>query len=221
MEPISPNAQGIPAAVAGSPGSRSTVIDSDFETFLRMLTTQMRNQDPLNPMEATDFAIQLATFSGVEQQVRTNQLLEGLVAQSGIVELAGLVGMTARAAVPAYYDGSQIRVAIEPSPGADRAELVVRNAMGNIVDTLELVPGERTVSWSGLGADGTPMATGRYSFEIASYAGGEMIGSGPAEIYAPVMEARRVGTGTVVVFPGGVEVPAESVTALRRPEPRP
>ena len=41
----------------------------DFETFLKMLTTQIRNQDPLNPMEGSEFAVQLATFSGVEQQV--------------------------------------------------------------------------------------------------------------------------------------------------------
>ena len=45
------------------------VISSDFQTFLTMLTTQLQNQDPLNPVESSDFAVQLATFSGVEQQV--------------------------------------------------------------------------------------------------------------------------------------------------------
>ena len=44
-----------------------------------MLTTQIKNQDPLNPMEGTEFAVQLATFSGVEQQVQTNQLLARLL----------------------------------------------------------------------------------------------------------------------------------------------
>ena len=83
------------AASAGAP----TMISSDFQTFLRMMTAQMQNQDPLNPMEASDFAVQLATFSGVEQQVRSNDLLAGLSDQMslmGVSQLAGWVGMEAR-----------------------------------------------------------------------------------------------------------------------------
>ena len=57
-------------------------LSSDYTLFLRLLTTQMQNQDPLNPMDSADYAMQLATFSGVEQQVRSNQLLESLAAQS-------------------------------------------------------------------------------------------------------------------------------------------
>ena len=60
----------------GTAGSSTSTggISSDFNTFLRMLTVQMQNQDPLNPIDSADYAVQLATFSGVEQQVRTNQL---------------------------------------------------------------------------------------------------------------------------------------------------
>ena len=61
------------AESTGSPGKEHTknaaVLSSDFETFLKMLTTQMQNQDPLNPVDSTDYATQLATFSSVEQQV--------------------------------------------------------------------------------------------------------------------------------------------------------
>ena len=65
-----------PAPAAAPQGAEKPKISSDFETFLRMLTVQMQNQDPLNPIQSSDFAVQLATFSGVEQQVRTNDLLE-------------------------------------------------------------------------------------------------------------------------------------------------
>ena len=65
-----------------SSGADSTTpsgqISSDFETFLKMLTVQMKNQDPLNPVESTDYATQLATFSGVEQAVLTNDLLKSV-----------------------------------------------------------------------------------------------------------------------------------------------
>ena len=72
-------------------------ISSDFETFLRMLTAQMKNQDPLNPVESADFATQLATFSGVEQAVLTNDLLRGLSLQIGVSGLASWVGKEVRA----------------------------------------------------------------------------------------------------------------------------
>ena len=52
--------------------SSNSALSSDFETFLKMLTVQMENQDPLNPVDSADFAVQLATFSSVEQQVLTN-----------------------------------------------------------------------------------------------------------------------------------------------------
>ncbi|MFV2001871.1 MAG: flagellar hook capping FlgD N-terminal domain-containing protein, partial [Paracoccaceae bacterium] len=53
-------------------------VNSDFETFLKLLTTQLKNQDPLKPVDSSDFAVQLATFSSVEQQVKTNDLLTSL-----------------------------------------------------------------------------------------------------------------------------------------------
>ena len=64
-----------------------------------MMTVQMENQDPLNPMESSEFAVQLATFSGVEQQIRTNDLLASMIASQtagGLAELANWVGMEAR-----------------------------------------------------------------------------------------------------------------------------
>ena len=61
---------------ASAATAETSLIGNDFNTFLVMLTTQLQNQDPLNPIESSDYAVQLATFSGVEQQVRTNQLLQ-------------------------------------------------------------------------------------------------------------------------------------------------
>ena len=70
---------------------KTAALSSDFETFLKMLTVQMENQDPLNPVDSADYAVQLATFSSVEQQVRTNDLLSSLAATmaSGGIESLG------------------------------------------------------------------------------------------------------------------------------------
>ena len=86
-------------------------ISSDFDTFLQMLTVQLKNQDPLNPVEGADYAVQLATFSGVEQQVQTNDLLRDLAAQmsgTGIAQLATWVGKEARVVAPAVFDGGNL-----------------------------------------------------------------------------------------------------------------
>ena len=69
---------------------------SDFETFLLMMTTQAQNQDPLEPMDSSEYASQLAQFSMVEQQVQTNDLLSSLDSQHGrrqAGELANWIGM--------------------------------------------------------------------------------------------------------------------------------
>lgn len=156
-------AQGKPAAERATSAS---MITSDFETFLRMLTTQIQNQDPLNPMDPSDFAVQLATFSGVEQQVRTNQLLEGMVTQTALGELAGLVGMTVEAPGPQRFDGDGLTLTLPAHDEADSARLVVRNALGQIVDTVDVPVSGGVHVWRGLGADGLPLPSDDYVFEV-------------------------------------------------------
>ncbi len=85
-----------------------TAIASDFETFLKMMTTQLKNQDPLNPIDSADYSVQLATFSGVEQQAKTNQLLEamrGELGMMGMSQMASWVGREARVAAPVLVTG--------------------------------------------------------------------------------------------------------------------
>ncbi len=111
-------------------------VSSDFETFLRMLTVQMQNQDPLNPVDSSDYAVQLATFSSVEQQVLTNDLLRsmsGQLAGGSLGQLAGWVGMEALARVPVAFNGDPVNLRPDYAEQADAAKLVVRDAAGEIV----------------------------------------------------------------------------------------
>jgi flagellar basal-body rod modification protein FlgD len=195
---------------------RAGLAASDFETFLRMLTTQMQNQDPLNPMNATDFAQQLATFSGVEQQVRTNTLLASMAAQSGIGDLAGWVGMQARSAGPAAWSGAPLEMTLAAASGADRAALVVRNALGAQVDSQPVALDAREFRWNGLGPDGTPLPDGIYTFELVSFADGLPVATDTPEIYARVTEVRRDPSGPVIVLAGGIAAEPSQITALRR-----
>lgn len=199
------------------PPSAEKLISSDFTTFLKMLTTQLQNQDPLDPMDNSEYAAQLATFSGVEQQVKTNTLLEALATQMGIAGLsqyAAWVGKDGRAAMPVWFQGQSVTLSAQPDPLADRAELVVTDAAGTEVARQQIVLGEPTFSWTGTDASGAALPAGRYSFAVESFAEGARIATAPVEAYARIIEARGGATPSLV-FAGGIEVPATAVTALR------
>ena len=208
----------VPAALPGA--QPETAIRSDYETFLLMLTTQMQNQDPLNPMASSDFAVQLATFAGVEQQIRTNQWLEMMSDQFGMMgmtQLASWVGQEARAAVPVYYEGAPITLTPAPAATADRAVLVVTDDAGQLVSREDLPATTGPYEWLGADAAGNPLPPGLYNLSLESYAADTLIGTTPVESYARIVEAQRGAGGTTLVLAGGVRVAAEGITALRAP----
>ena len=204
----------------GTPGGTSDdrrLISSDFETFLRMLTTQVENQDPLNPMDSTEFAVQLATFSSVEQQVKTNELL-GDMAASGLAQVAGWVGMEARAAVPAQFDGVPLTLQADPARNAERAELVVRDGDGKVWDRFDIGLEGGPVEWTGRRADGSAFAPGSYAFEVVSYGpDGKVLDRSVPEVYGRVQEVRLGADGPEVVFAGGGVARSSEVTGIRAP----
>ena len=213
-----PAAPPAPAAPAPAPAGTGA-ISSDFNTFLRMLTVQMQNQDPLDPVDSADYAVQLATFSGVEQQVKTNDLLAALGAQlsiSGLAEMATWVGREARAAMPGHFDGSPLTISPNPLAIADRVELVVRDAAGLEVSRVAIPKSAEPIEWAGVTADGAPLPPGPYRFEVVSLgADGTALLTAPAEVYGRVIEVRSEGGETRLIMEGGASVAASAVTALR------
>lgn len=96
-----------PAATGRRDDQTAAVLSSDFETLLQMLTAQARYQDPLEPMDSSEYAAQLAQFSMVEQQVQSNELLQSLgdqLGQSNIAQMASWIGMEARTTAPVQFD---------------------------------------------------------------------------------------------------------------------
>lgn len=202
------------------PESAGSALSSDFETFLKMLTVQMENQDPLNPVESSDFAVQLATFSGVEQQIRTNGLLEDMATgqgASGLAQLAGWVGMEARVTGSAAFAGTPITIAPSPDPASDAAYLVVRNASGDVVSREGVPINANTLDWAGVDVSGAPLPAGNYTFELESLNQGTISSVKPVDHYALVTEARLGDAGVDIVLAGGGTVPSAQVSALRTP----
>lgn len=202
-----------PAAAA----SGATAKAANFDMFLKMLTTQLRNQNPLNPMEGSDFAVQLATFSGVEQQAQTNKLLTQMAAQSGdgLGQLASWIGKEVRTTEPVWFGENPLTLDIRPDSRAERVVLVARDAAGAEVLREEIGLGDGQVEWFGRDASGQKLADGRYSFAVESSREGEVIAEDPVGAYARVVEAETGPDGPALILKGGGSVPASRIEALR------
>lgn len=208
-------ATGVPPA-AGS----NTVLSSDFETFLKMLTAQARFQDPLEPLDSSEYAAQLAQFSMVEQQVLSNDLLTALSAQlgsGGMAQMAGWIGMEALSTGPAYFDGSPITITPNPAAISDEVFLVVYDETGTEVQRTSIPIAAEPIEWAGVADDGTPFSQGLYSFEVESRADGELVLTDPVATYGRITEARVQDGQTVLILEGGAAVLASAVSGLREP----
>jgi flagellar basal-body rod modification protein FlgD len=197
-----------------SPAQTGTGAAADFQTFLRMLTAQLTNQDPLDPMKTEEFAVQLATFSLVEQQLRTNSLLEAM-AGDGLTAAASLIGMEARAAVAARFDGRPVAVFPAVAQEAETAVLVIRGADGAEVARETIDPAATEVAWAGAGPDAVPLPHGFYRFETVSIAGGAVLETRPAQVWGRIVEATLADGAPVLVFDDDSALPATGLAALR------
>jgi flagellar basal-body rod modification protein FlgD len=218
MDAIAATTPGSTPLGAQSASSSGTLIESDFQTFLVMLTTQMQNQDPLNPIDSTDYASQLATFSGVEQQVKTNQLLESLSAQmglSGMAQLAAWVGMEARVDAPVMFNATQLTLFPAPALGADQAVLVTYDAQDREVARAQIPLTSDPLTWAGTDAAGNVLATGAYSFKLESYSAGELIGTDSVEAFGRIAEVRSGMDGAILVMESSTEVTPTQIRSLR------
>lgn len=87
---------------------------ADYETFLKLLVSQMRNQDPTNPMDSTEYVAQLATFSQVEQSIQINKKLEALLESSSMAQVDAVLGRHVTS-----FDGTQSGIVKEVMIASD------------------------------------------------------------------------------------------------------
>ncbi|MDG4867169.1 flagellar hook assembly protein FlgD [Guyparkeria sp. 1SP6A2] len=150
----------------------------DQTDFLKLLTKQMENQDPMKPMDNTQFVAQMAQFSSLEGMTKLNETVSGFedsVQSNQVIQASTLVGKaamvkgdTAQMYSMQQADGSSlpsgILGAVDVPPGASRMSVEITNANGQMVKTLDVpVNGDRqSFSWDGRLADGRPAPEGNY-----------------------------------------------------------
>lgn len=207
-------------SVSGKAEEAANTFAADFETFLKLLTTQLQFQDPLQPLESTQFVAQLAQFSTVEQQVATNSALGKILdamGASGAGALGAWLGKEVRGATSMSYKGGPVEVfPVDVPRAAQDLELTVRAVDGSIVRSIPFDPTDDSVIWDGTDATGAPAANGTYSFESRWKLEGADPEVKPAQVFGKVIEARREPDDSVsLVLEGGTIIPASDVTALR------
>ncbi len=140
----------------------STNVGDEFNSFLQLLTAQIQNQDPLAPLDSTQFVEQLATFSSLEQQVQSNASLEGIAASINSLH-AMLAGdwIGDRIAVPAEeitYVGDVLEFNVPQPAGAGSLEIA--DLDGRVIWTGSLSAGQTSYRWDGRTLSGEPLPLG-------------------------------------------------------------
>jgi flagellar basal-body rod modification protein FlgD len=151
--------------------SRSTIAEN-FDTFLNILTTQLKNQNPLDPLDTNQFTAQLVQFTGVEQQLKTNQFLESLLQStqsSGKTDAVSYIGREVTAAgTTAELKNGGATWAFNADAQVANATVTIKNANGRVVytETGSLDKGPGNFLWTGKGSDGNTQPDGTYTIDI-------------------------------------------------------
>jgi flagellar basal-body rod modification protein FlgD len=203
-------------------------LSQDFDSFLSLLTTQLQNQDPLAPMDSTQFTTQLVQFSQVEQSINTNARLDQLVAlQSGsqAVSAVSFVGK----AIEAFGDtmvlaeGTASYVYTLPQDTASTT-VTIKDSSGTIVRTITNAPtaeGKHLLTWDGKDDQGNAMTDGTYTFTVT---GKDSNGAAVETVtaIAGTVQGVTVENGVVVLDLGnGQLVKVTDVFTVSNPPPAP
>jgi flagellar basal-body rod modification protein FlgD len=205
----------------------SQTLAGDFDSFLKLLTTQLQNQDPLAPMDANEFTSQLVEFASVEQAIQTNAKLSDLgelVDTSSTTSAMGMLGREVTAATDTIgltaTGDAQVRYRLPEA--AAKIMVTILDSQGRAVRSLAggTAVGENLVRWDGLDGAGSRAAPGSYRVRVdATRADGTAL---TAEQYLTgTVEGIEPGADGIKLVIAGAEVPMTTVRTVRAPQTAP
>jgi flagellar basal-body rod modification protein FlgD len=214
----------VDAVTAGTAASATgrTRLAENFDTFLTLLTTQLKNQDPLSPMDSTQFTQQLVQMTGVEQQLLTNDLLEKLVTNtgSGVSTAVSLIGKEVRAeADVAALKNKKAEWTYALDRDATDVKLEILDEKGRVVRSVaptDNKAGDHTFTWDGKNAAGSDSAEGTYTLRVtAKDSAGSTVTS---TVYADgLVTGVEQNDGSTLITIKGAQVPWDKIVRIRQP----
>lgn len=213
--------------MATSTAQSSQSLAGDLNSFLRLLTAQLRHQDPLKPTDSTQFVTQLAMFAQAEQGVNTNRRLDTITTMvKGQMLSSASAFLGKEVMVPGdwlAFDGSNpVRFSYAIPGGAASATVEIRDGSGNLVRSVEseAPAGNYEDVWDGRDADGRPVPAGTYRLQVSV----RLQGAEGAQPVTKVIETQvhgrvdelRVVHGEILAVVAGQEVPIDSIATVGR-----
>jgi flagellar basal-body rod modification protein FlgD len=193
-------------------------LNTNFSTFLTLLITQLKNQDPSSPMDSNQFTTELVQFSSVEQQINTNSSLTQLIQltqASQVEQSSSMIGkpVTVTSTQLSLQNGT---AAVNFNTAtAEPVAVGVYNAAGTEIQsaTLTSASGANTWTWNGKDANGNAMPDGPYKVSVTA------LGSDGSSAQVPftvtgTTTAVQSSNGSVLLQMGGLTVPFSAVTSV-------
>ncbi|MFQ5587614.1 MAG: flagellar hook assembly protein FlgD [Nitrospiria bacterium] len=192
------------------------------DVFLRLLTTQLKHQDPLEPMDGTEFVTQLAQFTQLEQTTSMNERLQELVEGNTALNhygVTGLIGKEVKVAGGAVSlaEGGSSELSYRLEGDANDVTIQVSDAAGGIVRSLtagQQGSGMQSLHWDGRDQNGNALPAGTYQFEISARDadGGPVL----SQQYSQGIVSRvRYEEGVSYLMVNGEKVPAANVLSVK------
>ena len=222
---IDPNSVNGISANHSQSNAATQQVSKQYSDFLRLLTTQLQNQDPTSPFDTNEMTQQIATLSQVEQQINTNKNLETLI---------GMITATQYNSVVSYI-GKQVEAngnqgALENGKApfvyylakdADVVDITIKNATGQVVYTGPgtKVSGRNEFSWDGKANDGSQQPDGVYTIEVAAKDASNNAVTAQVYTTGTVTSIDSVG-GTVYASIGNIlSIPLAGIISVRQAPP--
>lgn len=205
-----------PTTTSASAAAKQT-LSQNYDSFLKLLTTQLQHQDPLSPMDSSQFVSQLVQFSEVEQAIATNSNLENLISidkSNQTTAALGYIGSTVEASgssAPLQNGQAQFSYNIT-TPGANEIVITDQNGSPVAVANGDPTAGKHTFTWDGTKADGSKAPDGVYNIQLVGADGTPLTVDTTA--FGKVTGVSSGSNGLVLDL-GGVQVPVGSVLSVQ------
>lgn len=206
--------------------AQKTSITGDFNTFLTLLTTQLKNQDPTKALDTNELTNQLVSFAGVEQQINANKSLETLIGLQQAAQLtasAPLIGQQVEVTSErlTLQDGAAT-LRLPPAGAARDAVVRVQDSLGRTIreQTVSLGAAPKDWVWDGRNAAGQQQPDGTFAFTVAGRDAQGQSQPVTATVVGRATAAERVtdgtGKGQLQLSLGALAVGFDAVRSLSR-----
>ena len=200
-------------------GQSASKLNDDLNKFLNLLVTQLQHQDPLEPMDATQFTSQLVQFASVEQQIYANGHLEDLITLQQTTQVASMVdylGTTVEASGSTLnMEDGVAKFSYTLGANSRSTTITIKDESGKVVATLtgETEVGYHAAEWDGKDTSGNQLADGIYTVTVSAL-DSEGATVGVAQTVMGRVTGAGAENGEVVLYMGDVAVPMAAILSV-------